>query len=73
MSNVVSLEEHRARKAQEALAKSGGGATVLLGAPSGTICPHCQGVLYHAMIMPQGNEGKACRDCEIWFDGDIYR
>ena len=52
-----------------------GKVTILLGGKAGSICPHCHDVLYHAMVMPQGVHGKACRACDIWFDGidDLYR
>lgn len=71
MSNVVSLDEYRLKKAPKAT-ESGDGIHILLGAESGSICPHCGNILYHAMAMPHANQGKACRNCDIWFDGDLY-
>ena len=72
MSNVVSLDDYRKK---EEVPAAGDAVTILLGEQCGSICPHCGDVLYHAMVMPHANKGKACRSCDIWFDGidDLYR
>jgi len=69
MTNVVSMDHFRERK-QEQQMEQRTGASVLLGGETGSICPNCNAVLYHAMLMPHAVEGKACRECSTWYDGE---